>query len=917
MKSLPRITRRAFLAASAATLAHTPLSSGAGAFNSASSVTALRCEYAQDPLGIDITAPRLGWSMKSMRRGAKQSAYRILVSSSAQANRLGNGDLWDSGKVASDQAAQAAYAGTSLQSRQLVFWKVKVWDELGIASEWSETAIWEMALLEPPDWQAKWIGAQEPDETERTYTGPAGYLRRSFEIPGSIVSARAYVTGLGFFELWINGEKVGDHVLSPNQTNYDLRDLDQLAYPFDDKTKQRVCYLTHDVTRYLRPGSNSVGVVLGNGWYNQRDRIAEGIMWYGLPRFLGQLEMWFADGTHQVVTSDGSWKSSLAGPIVHNGIFTGEHYDARLEMDGWSTAGFDDSPWSLAVLMSQPKGRMVAQYCAPDRVTQTLAAIGQTETKSDDIRVDFGQNLAGWVRLRVRGPRGAALTLKFLEDNERSYDQEDTYVLSGGNEEVWEPCFTWHGFRYAEISGNAQAKANARLEARVVHTDLAETGWFECSNDLFNQIVHNAKWAEQSNMHCGVPSDCPHRERVGYTGDWGQTSAEAVMFHFDAARFFSKWIDDIQDAQNSATGFVPHSAPYEGGGGGPPWGSALVTLPWVMYEHYGDRRILEQHYCGMRRWVEYLSTRTDQDGVVVREETGSWDLGEWATPGKIEIPAALVNTCYLSHVSRIMSRTARVLGKADEVPFFDGLTARAAKAVNRRFFDAQRAQYWEGRQGANAFALAYGAVPAENEKAVLDRMVEILVHDNKGHFDTGIFGTRLTLDVLTAAGRGDVAYALMNQRTQPSFGWQLAQGATTLWENWNGEDSHNHAMFGGVCQWFFRSLAGINPDADQPGFKHILIRPNLLGDLSWAKARYISAYGEIKSEWSRNGGELEMNVTIPANCTATLSIPASESSRVTESGQPLQKAFMVQSVMEADGRVTCEVGAGSYAIRVM
>ncbi len=567
------------------------------------------------------------------------------------------------------------------------------------------------------------------------------YLRKNFEITKPVAGARAYATGLGFFELYVNGEKVGDEVLSPNQTNYDLRDLDQLAYPFDDKTAQRVCYETYDIARLLRPGTNVVGAMLGNGWYNQRDRVAEGLMWYGLPRFIGQIELLLSDGARQTVLSDGSWRTTDTGPIVHNGIFTGERYDARLEMDGWSIAGYDDGAWSSAVLMPPPKGRMVAQYSMPDRVTKTLAAVSSSEIRPGVTRVDFGQNLAGWARVSVQGRRGEALSIRFLEDNDSSYGQQDTYILKGAGEEVYEPRFTWHGFRYAEIEGNAELRARARLEARVVHSDMRETGSFECSNELFNQIVHNAKWAELSNMHCGVPSDCPHRERVGYTGDWGQTSAEAVMFNFDAARFFTKWIDDIGDAQNAVSGYVPHSAPYEGGGGGPLWGSALVTLPWVMYEHYGDRRVMERHYAGMRRWIEYLTTRTDQDGVIVREEPGGWNLGEWATPGKIEIPPALVSTCYLAHIAGIMAKAAKLVGKADEVEFFAGVQTKAGEAVNKRFFDAQRAQYWEGRQGANAFALSCGVVPAEHAKAVFERMVEIIVHDNNSHFDTGIFGS--------------------------------------------------------------------------------------------------------------------------------------------------------------------------------
>jgi len=916
MRDLPRITRRMFLGASAALMAEKRLAAGAAALTTPLVPAQLTCEYAESPLGLDVRAPRLSWMLRAQRRNARQTAYQVVVASSRAACVAGRGDLWDSGKVASEQSAQIAYAGRALQSRQQCFWKLRVWDELGAASEWSEAAAWEMGLLNAEDWRARWIGAEAPEDAQRTYTPPAIYLRKSFAFAETPLAARAYITGLGFFELHVNGEKVGDEVLAPNQTNYDVRDLDMLAYPFDDKTLQRVCYRTYDITEHLRAGANVIGTVVGNGWYNQRDRIAEGLMWYGLPRFIGQIELEHADGTRQTIASDGSWRATDAGPIVHNGIFTGERYDARLEMDGWSTAAFDESGWGAAALMPAPKGKLVAQYSMADRVTKTLPAVSASTVRPGVTRVDFGQNLAGWARVRATGARGEALTMRFFEDNDSSYGQVDTYVLKGAGEEVYEPRFTWHGFRYAELEANDALRAGATLEARVVHSDVRETGRFACSNDLFNQIVHNAKWAELSNMHCGVPSDCPHRERVGYTGDWGQTSAEAVMFNFDAARFFTKWLDDIGDAQNTETGYVPHSAPYEGGGGGPLWGSALVTLPWVMYEHYGDRRVVESHYAGMRRWIEYLTTRTDADGVIAREEPGGWNLGEWATPGKIEVPPALVSTCYLAHIAGIMAKAAVLVGKADEAGYFAGVAETARAAVNKRFFDAARAQYWEGRQGANAFALACGAVAEEHRKAVFERMVEVLVRDNKSHFDTGIFGTRITLDLLTAGGRGDVAYALLNQRTQPSFGWQIAQGATTLWENWNGESSHNHAMFGGVCQWFYRSLAGINPDEEEPGFRHIVIRPYLLGDLTWVKAAYDSGHGEIRSEWMRGSAGLQMRVVIPANCTATVWIPASDARRVTESGKALEKSLPAQRVRMDGDRVVCEIGSGSYEFSV-
>jgi alpha-L-rhamnosidase len=503
-----------------------------------------------------------------------------------------------------------------------------------------------------------------------------------------------------------------------------------------------------------------------------------------------------------------------------------------------------------------------------------------------------------------------------MGDNGHAYGQSDSYVLKGGIKESYEPCFTWHGFRFVDVMGSEDLKTHLRVEARVVHSDVEEAGDFQCSNALFNRILHNYRWSQRNNMHCGVPSDCPHRERVGYTGD-GQTSAEAAIFNFDMSRFYKKWINDISDAQNSTTGYVPHSAPFEGGGGGPAWGSAIVIMPWILYLYYGDRRVLEEHYTGMKRWVEYLKTRTGKDGIVIREEPGDWDLGEWATPARLEIPPALVNTCYYAYVAQLVEKSAAVLGETKDIAYFHSLADDAAAAVNRRFFDESRAQYWEGRQGANVFPLAFGLVPPEHKKAVFDRLVEVILNENHSHFDTGMFATRLVLNVLTEGGRGDLAYSMMNQQTEPSFGWQIAQGATTLWENWNGEGSHDHAMFGGVCAWFYRALAGINPDPVSPGFKHILIKPYLLGNLSHVEARYRSVHGEIRSSWVREKEEFNLSLTIPGNCAATVLLPNTGRSRIQESGQPLARAAGVRSLGLREGRAALRIESGSYNFSVV
>ncbi len=901
-----QLTRREFLETTATVIASPRLRSSRGAARFGP--VHLKCEYALNPLGIDVTLPRLSWEIESTVDGARQTAYQVLVATRSEALLAGSGDLWDSGKVESDETAHIVYRGHPLSSRMRCYWRVRAWDDKDQPSEWSNTSWWEMGLLAPGDWKANWIGTSYFDEWGLTYTGPADCFRTITDLPAKAVSARAYVSGLGFYELYLNGTKVGDQVLAPNQTNYDRRHLRRLAYPFKDRTSQRVCYLTHDVTRYLTKGKNTVAVLLGNGWYNQRDRLAEGYMWYGLPRFILQMEMHLENGSKRTLLSNDSWKSSSSGPVVHNGIFTGERYDARLELGGWLLPDYDDSSWRFARIMPAPTGRLTCQYSLPDKVIQTLQPISRRRVSPNVLWFDFGQNLAGWTRLAVEGSRSTSVDMRFIEDNGPGYGQSDCYVLKGQGKEAWEPRFTWHGFRQVKLTSTPEVLDRAQLEVKVVHTAVESVGRFRCSNELFNRILHNCVWSMRSNMHGSVPSDCPHRERVGYTGDWGQVAAEAAMFNFDMARFYTKWLDDMSDAQNPESGFVPHSAPFEGGGGGPPWGSGYVVVAWLVYLYYGDRRILERHYPGMRRWVEYLKSRTDKEGIVIREEPGSWDLGEWATPGPLEIPPSFVNTCYYAYVAKLIAKMALVLGKRQDISYFMALARAAGRAVNRNFFDLRQMQYWQGRQGANVFPLSFGLAPRRHKDAIFERMVDIIVNQNQSHFDTGIFGTRFVLDLLTAGGRADLAYAMMNQETFPGFGWQIAQGATTLWENWNGHGSHNHAMFGSVCHWFYKSLAGINPDPKQPGFKHVIIRPCPVGGLAHAEATYRSIHGEIASSWRIESDGFNLNLRIPANCTATVLLPTDNAGNV--------KASHGRAMGLLEGRLAYEIGSGRCEFRV-
>lgn len=817
---------------------------------------ALRCESLLDPLGLDEPAPRFSWQVAAGR----QSAYQIVV-------RAGSTTLWDSGRVESAQSTQLPYGGAALASRMRCVWRVRIWDEDGGGSDWSDESSFEMGLLRASDWHAQWVGAGVEEADSAIATGPCPWFRQEFSLAGRPVAARAYVCGLGFFELYLNGRKVGQDVLVPAQTDYDRRRVRRVLYPFDDQTEKRVCYFTYDITEYLQAGTNVVGVVLGDGWYNQRDRMEEGWLWYGSPRVIAQLMD--ADGT-MLAATNGEWRVTTAGPILHSSLFVGEQYDARLEMVGWSSPGYDDRAWTKAAVVRAPYGALRAQVAPADRVTEVIDGL-KAEAVANGFRFDVGRNVAGWARIRVSGPRGRKVSLRFLEDSGRDYGQRDSYVLKGEGVEAWAPRFTWHGFRTVEVSGVEEAP---RLAVEEVHSTVERVGRFECSNALFNEVHEAFVRTQLANMHGGVTSDCPHRERLGYTGD-GQVAAQAAIYALDMARFYSKWTDDIADARNHKTGFVPHTAPFEGGGGGPPWGSAMVLMPWYLYLYYGDRRALERNFAAMRGWVEYLGSRTDAAGVVVREEPGGWFLGDWCPPEKISIPPEFVSTCYYAHCADLVGRAARALGRRVEAAAMEEVLAKTRAALHGRFYDNGRGQYVDGRQGANFFALAFGLVPREEAGRVFARAVEIVERDNRGHFDTGFVGTPLVLDVLTERGRADLAYRLMDQRDFPGFGHMLASGATTLWENWNGGGSRMHPMFGGACRWFWQGLAGIRPDEKNPGFAVIRVEPLAVDGLHWVRTEYRTPRGVVGVEWSRTGGRFRMIVKVPGNTEAVVRLPGS------------------------------------------
>ncbi len=862
-------------------------------------ISDLKCEYLVDPCGIDVQNPRLSWDLLSTQKGQTQTACQILVASSEKLLNADVGDLWDSGKMESERSAHMPYQGRKLEAREKLSWKVRIWDRHGNPSAWSKTASWEMGLG-PADWDAEWIGLDQYEKVKPQGMYPAIYFRKSTELPRQIKKARAYISGLGYYELSINGSKVGDHVLSPNHTNYDRR---QSPADFDEEgvrnMSTRVLYETWDITSFLKQGGNSFEVCLGNGWYYQNEREESLPYSYDTPRLIAQFELEFSDGSRENIVSNGSWEASF-GPILHNGVYSGEIYDARLE---------DQEKLLKAIPVRPPEGGLRAQMSPPDRVTRTIKPLRMTMPAEGIYRYDLGEMISGWARLHVSGPRGTVISMNFIEEAGSGYGQTDSYILKGEGEEIWEPRFTWHAFRTIDVISPLPLSLD-NITGMVVNTDVKTAGTFQSSNVLFNTIQDNFQRTQLGNMHGGVPSDCPHRERRGYTGD-GQIAAQAAIYTFDMASFYTKWMHDLADAQNPVTGYVPNTVPFQSGGGGTAWGSAYVIIPWYMYLYYGDEQILKQHYSGMKLWITYLRNLCDESGILVETK-----LGEWVPPSATEIPPSLVSTAYYYHNLKLMSHIASVLAYPEDSAYFRDLAHGTKEAFNREYYRESSSSYSIGRQGANVFALGFDLVPEHRIEAVFKSLVRHIESGTDEHFDTGMMGTPLALDVLSRYGRVDLAYSMMNQNDYPSFGDAINQGATTIWETWLGDASHSHPMFGSVCQWFYQALAGINPDPDYPGFRNTIIKPHALRNLEFAGASYESINGTIESFWEWDGNDLLLNLGLPVNTTATVILPAADSDDVSINGRAAATVKHVSMLEFRDSLVRYQVASGQYKFRV-
>ena len=883
----------------------------------------LSCEYLNNPSVVDVHQPRLSWKnvADEGERGQKQTAWQIRVASSEKA--LNQPDLWLSDKVMDNESNRIVYQGETLQSRQDCWWQVRVWDKNNVASDWSEPAFWHMGILNQSEWQAKWIGApwqgEEPLAKKMNpnvplpneLPPPAPLLRKEFNVGKQVQKAVAYVTGLGYFEMYLNGEKVGDDVLVPNQTNYGKRpNLMNQNIPLpDDFRRYKVMYLSYDVSDQIKEGANCVGGILGNGFYNPAKYWAEG---YGTPRFLLQLHITYTDGTEETVVSDESWKASKS-PILMDMVYYGEYYDARLEQPGWCTAGFDDNKsWQTVALRKAPEGELVAHTARTDKVVESLKPVRIEKMYNGNYKIDFGVEISGWVRFSgVEGPAGHKVEIRYLSN---TYSGDNSYIFSGKGKADYAARFNWFVFREVEIVNWPGVLEPEQITAEVVNTEIPRTADFETSSPLFNAV--NTIWmrSQEDNMHGGIASDCPHRERSAYTGD-GQVACVTVMHNYDARNFYYKWIHDIIDAQIVETGYVPNSAPWQPGcGGGVAWGAAICIMPWEFYLQYGSKDILADAYPAMKEYIRYMQTWVDDDGIMYSQRTGRdgkvlrwFNLGDWVAPGNLPSDE-MVHTFYFWRCADFASKSANALGNKKEAKFYKSLADKTKVAFHKRFYNEDEGSY--GPAGGNIFALKMG-VPEER----YDRVIAALkknIQENDGHLDTGIFGTQFFFEVLSENGLHEMAYEAMNKTDEPGYGRWLELGATTSWENWDTGGSHNHPMFGGGLTWYYRKLAGMQTDENEAGYKHLIFKPQLANEISFAKYYNETVLGEAGIHWQKAESGFSMNVTVPVGARASIYVPCEDGQRVIESGVSVSENSDVKDKQWEHGYRLIEAGSGTY-----
>jgi len=880
---------------------------------SKNTVTTLKCDYHINPVGIDVVQPRLSWQIVTAENNFVQQAYEIRVAETLENLSRDRSLVWSTGKVNSSESVNIIYSGPSPKSMQRLWWQVRVWDSKNKATIWSEPAYWEMGLLKPEDWKASWIRLGQ--EQENLVSHPCQFFRKEFSLSKKVKSARVYVTSLGLYDLHLNGKKVGSDLFTPGWTSY----------------KNRIQYQTYDVTSLLG-AKNAIGAIVGDGWYRGNIGFKGQRNYYGdKSALLVQLEIGYVDGTNETVITDTNWKATT-GPILESEIYNGESYDARLELTGWDKTGYSDSKWNEAVAYDYTKSKLIAPQGVPVQAIQEIKPVKLIKTPKGESVLDMGQNMVGVVRLKVKGKSGDKVVIKFAEvldkagnfytDNLRSAKCTDTYILKGGAEEIFQPLFTFHGFRFVKLEGLATEPSLDQVTGVVIHSSMTPTGIFSCSDSLINQLQHNIQWGQKGNF-LDVPTDCPQRdERLGWTGD-AQVFSMTAAFNFDVASFYTKWLKDLA-ADQLPTGRVPHVIPdvLKGDGGATAWADASIIVPWTVYQVYGDKRILAEQYNSMKAWVEFMHTRAGAKNLWI----GDSHFGDWLAfaSNSSSYPGAttekdLIATAYYANSSRMLSQIASILGKQDDAAFYAKLYEDVKKAFIDEFV-TKNGRVVSNTQTGYSLALAFDLLPENLKK----NAANYLGGDVKkmGHMTSGFVGTPLVCKTLSATDQDDLAFMLLNRKKYPSWLYPVTQGATTIWERWDGQkpdgtfqdvgmNSFNHYAYGAIGEWLYKHVAGIDIDPLNPGYKHLLLAPHPGGELTKASAELKSMYGLIKSSWKLEQAQFTYEVTVPANTTATVTLPHADLAKVICNLLPLSGCKICKSEQNGDATIV-QLGSGNY-----
>jgi len=879
-------------------------------------VDGLLCENRSNPLGMDVAIPRFSWKMVSDKRNEMQTAYRVQVSEKLNFS----GRVWDSGKVKSDSSVFITYKGQQLRSGKKYFWRVQIWDNTGKSSGWSAPAWWQTALFHESDWKAQWIS---PGYQEDTTQRPCPLMRKQFAVNKKIRSAVAYITAHGMYEANINGKRVGDAYLTPGWTSY----------------KNRLQYQTYDVTDLLKEGNNAIGVMLGNGWYR-------GIIGYSNKKnvygsdiaLLMQVEITYEDGTTGIITSDNSWKSST-GQVVYSEIYNGETIDHNKDQSGWAQTGFNDSQWSGVQVQDYPKNILLATYNEMVKKHETFKPVRIFKTPKNEQVIDFGQNLVGWVVIKVKGKAGDKVTVShaevldklgnFYTENLRAAKAQDTYILKGGDEEIFEPHFTFHGFQFIRIEGYPGDVIKPEdVTAVAMYSDMKPTGTFTTSNPLINQLQHNIQWGQKGNF-LDVPTDCPQRdERLGWTGD-AQVFSRTATFNMNVNDFFAKWLRDVA-ADQSPAGVVPFVVPnclgFTQGSTG--WADVSTVIPWNMYLAYGDKRILATQYASMKAWVDYMQHQSKND----LWNTG-FHFGDWLfysrdddTDGSSAITDKFyIAQCFYAYSTQLLINAATVLNKQDDVANYTALLKRIKDAFFKEYV-TPNGRLVSGTQTAYTLALNFDMLPESLRDQAATRLVEN-IHAYGDHLTTGFLGTPYLCHVLTRFGKDDMAYRLLLQDTYPSWLYPVKMGATTIWERWDGikpdktfeavsMNSFNHYAYGAIGDWMYRVMTGIDTYTDGPGYKHIKVMPHPGGGFTNASASLQTYYGNVSSGWEVKDGKIYYTIEIPSNTKADIFLPAKQAEDITEDSKLLSSDKGLTVGAYQDGYIGINVGSGVYHFEV-